>query len=110
MEHMIGTNVLFIGYSNGLLEFKDKEGFSEKGKAEVHKSPIRSIKQLGDLLIVADESGLLTTWKVLDEKTAEFNKNNYNNKKQGFVAGTNPLGGSFNQQIGLSTESAMEYN
>lgn len=98
---MPGADIIFIGYANGVLEFREKDGFTEKGKAGVHKAPIRSIRQFNDMFIVADESGLFTAWKMLDEKTADANKTEYMNKRGGGGGGQQQqFGGGGNMNIG----------
>jgi len=87
MEYISASDVLFIGYPDGTIQFMDKEGFIEKGRARVHKAPIRDMKQLNESCLVMDENGIFSFWRILDEKTAEENRSAYQSKRQG--------GGSF---------------
>ena len=93
LEYLPGAEVMFIGYCDGTLEFRDKDGFSEKGKAAVHRAAIREIKQFNNLFLVADENGVFSIWQILDEKTAEENKAQYMSQRQNFNGGTFGGGG-----------------
>jgi len=93
MEYIQTPDVIFIGYPDGTLQFMEKEGFAEKGKARFHKAPIRDIKQLNESCLVMDENGVFSFWRVIDEKTAEENRAAYQAKRQGGGFGGGVSGG-----------------
>jgi len=96
-EYIAGSDVLFIGYPDGTIQFMDKDGFTEKGKAKAHRNPIRAIKSYGDKFVAMDESGIFSCWQVLDEKSADEKKSAYQQKRQGGggFGGNNMGGGNF---------------
>jgi len=94
-EYIPGSDTIFIGYPDGTIQFMDKDGFTEKGKAKAHRAPIRSIKSFGDRFVAMDENGMFSCWQVLDEKTAEEKKSASQQKRQG-GGGYNQMGGGNN--------------
>jgi len=82
MEYISASDLHFIGYPDGTVQFMNREGFIEKGRARIHKAPIRDMKQLNDSCLVMDENGIFSFWRILDEKAAEENRSIYQFKKQ----------------------------
>ncbi len=95
LAYIPGSDIMFVGYPDGTIQFIDKDGFTEKGKAKAHRAPIRAIKSMGDKYLAMDENGMFSCWQVLDEKTAEEKKSAYQQKRQsaGYGGGNNNYGG-----------------
>ena len=89
IQYIPNGDVLFIGYADGCIEFRNKEGFTRKGEGYRNrpKMAIKDIKSAGNWVIAIDEAGGISMWEVLDENTANSIKEQSMSQKQQFKSG-----------------------
>jgi len=107
IQYIPFEETIFIGYADGTIEFRNKDGFTRKGEGmrNKHKIAIKDIKYVNDIVLAVDEHGIISVWNILDETAAANRQAAYQQKKQQQKAGimNQPMGG-MNQPIGMMNQ------